>query len=83
MFQNHLKKYAPGFDTLRFSRLTADWPVENMNNDVTSYGMSLCITQKKTNSKKNDKRSLKIPKGVMRIQEFNDLQNIHIKLKIE
>jgi hypothetical protein len=50
MFQIHLKKYAPGFDTLRFSRLTADWPVENMNNDVTSYGMSLCITQKKTTS---------------------------------
>jgi hypothetical protein len=38
-----------GFDTYSFCRLIADWPVENMNPDITPNGMSLdvSISQKK------------------------------------
>jgi len=33
-----------GFDTLKFSRLTADWLVKNMIRDMTPSGMSLDVS---------------------------------------
>ena len=33
-----------GFDTYIFNRFIADWSVENMNPNVTPYGMSLYVS---------------------------------------
>jgi hypothetical protein len=38
------------FDTLRFSRLIADWLVKNMNPDMTPSGMLLDVSEKRYNN---------------------------------